>query len=345
VRILIRFLSLLALVAAAAPATADRPLFVPVFETDYPEPFILPHGNEFLAYATNAQRGRANVQMAVSTNLVDWALIRDSNRLHDALPVLPSWARGGFTWAPEVIAVGNGFVLYFTAKERASGLQCIGAATSADPRGPFVSQAAQPLVCQRELGGSIDPDPFRDADGRLYLYFKSDGNNPQFRQSTAIFGQRLSPDGLSLVGPAVALARNDLPWEAHVIEAPTMARHGASYALFFSANHYGWEPDQNISVYAIGYAHCEGPLGPCTDAPENPILHSFNTREAGCLSGPGHQGVFQVGARYFLSFHAWAATPECHRAEEPRRYLYVAPLRWQEDTPVIGVSLRPVGRH
>ena len=126
-----------------------------------------------------------------------------------------------------------------------------------------------------------------------------------------------------------------------MIEAPTMARHGSSYALFFSANHYGWEPDQNISVYAIGYARCQGPLGPCTDAPENPILHSFNTHEAGCLSGPGHQAVFQVGARYFLSFHAWAATADCHRAEEPRRYLYIAPLGWRDDgTPVIGASLR-----
>ena len=40
------------------------------------------------------------------------------------------------------------------------------------------SDAAEPLVCQTALGGSIDPDPFRDSDGILYLYFKNDGNNP-----------------------------------------------------------------------------------------------------------------------------------------------------------------------
>ena len=344
-RSLFRFLSSLALLLSAAAAAADPPLFVPVFTSDFPDPFILPHGAEFLAYATNAQRNEANVQMAVSTNLVDWAPLRDGGHLHDAMPELPHWARPGFTWAPEVIAVGSGFVLYFTAKERESGLQCIGAATSADPRGPFVSAAEHPLVCQRALGGSIDPDPFRDADGHLYLYYKSDGNNPQFRQSTTIFGQRLSADGLSLAGDPVALLRNDTAWEAHVIEAPTMVRHGNHYAIFYSANHYGWEEDQRLSPYGIGYARCDTPLGPCTDAPENPILHSFNTREAGCLSGPGHQSVFQVGDRYFLSFHAWAATPGC-RKSDPRRYLYVAPLGWRDDTPVIGVSLRPAGeRH
>jgi hypothetical protein len=35
-----------------------------------------------------------------------------------------------------VIAVEGGFVLNFTANEKQSGLQCLGAAFSADPRGP-----------------------------------------------------------------------------------------------------------------------------------------------------------------------------------------------------------------
>jgi hypothetical protein len=81
-------------------------------------------------------------------------------------------------------------------------------------------------------------------------------------------------------------------------------------------------------------------MGPCTDAPSNPILHSFNARDAGCLSGPGHQTVFQVGARSFLAFHAWAATSGC-RKTDPRRYLYIAPLAWRSGEPVISVSLRP----
>jgi beta-xylosidase len=269
--------------------------------------------------------------------------VKDGGKLHDAMPDLPPWAREGFTWAPEVLRVPTGFVLYFTAKERSSGLQCIGTAFSIDPKGPFTSDAAAPLVCQRDTGGTIDAAPFRDADGKLYLYYKNDGNNPQFRKPTDLFAQRLSGDGMRLEGEPVALLRNDTPWEAHVIEAPTMVRTQSGYAMFFSANHYGWEVDQRLSPYAMGYARCEGPMGPCKDAPKNPILYSYNNREAGCLSGPGHQSVFNVGARQFISFHAWAATPGCRKLDD-KRYLYVAPLLWKDGAPQIGVSLRPTAK-
>lgn len=318
-------------------------MFVPVFHSNFPDAFILRNGDEFLAYATNAEGHQANVQMAHSTNLVDWEPVSDGRRLHDAMPVLPPWAREGFTWAPEVLRTETGYVLHFTAKERTSGLQCVGAAFSTDPRGPFVSQETQPLVCQTSLGGTIDSSPFRDADGQLYLYYKNDGNNPRFRQRTQIYVQRLTPDGLHVTGEPAALATNDQPWEAHVIEAPTMVRHQGRYTLFYSANHFGWEPDQNISVYAIGYATCRGPMGPCTDAAENPILHSFNDRQAGCLSGPGHQSVFDVGEHQLIAFHAWAASRDCHLATPVRRELYVAPLRWDGDRPLVAPSLRPGG--
>lgn len=204
------------------PAVDGRP-FVPVYRTDFPDPFILPHDGAYLAYATNAQRLQANVQMAQSANLIDWEPVRNGERLHDAMPVLPAWVEPGFTWAPEVMRIGDHYVLYFTARERRSGLQCTGVARSRDPRGPFVSEAPEPLVCQRDLGGTIDASPYRDADGQLYLYYKNDGNNPRARKPTDIFVQRLTPMA-RLTGAANALLRNDTAWEAHVIESPTMVR-------------------------------------------------------------------------------------------------------------------------
>ncbi len=330
---------MMALTATTALACeADQP-FVPVFRTDFPDAMIIYDGGAFLAYATNAQGDRANIQMAGSTDLVNWELIQDGSRLHDAMPVLPPWAIRGRTWAPEVIKTAAGYVLHFTAHDRKSDLQCLGAAFSAGPLGPFVSTATEPLVCQTELGGTIDSHPFRDADGELYLYYKSDANNPKFGKDTDIFVQRLSPDALSVEGEPVALLRNDAAWEAHVIEAPTMVRRGDGYVLFFSANHFGWETHQRLSPYAMGYARCSGPMGPCTDATANPILNSYNDRDAGCLSGPGHQSVFAVGERHFISFHAWAATKGCRRADNVR-HLYVAPLLWNGDAPRLGISLR-----
>ncbi len=321
------------------PASADRqPLFVPVFSTNFPDPFILPTGGGFLAYATNANEGRANVQMARSDNLVDWSFVRDGKGLHDAMPDLPPWAKEGWTWAPEVIRHLDHYLLYFTARERRSDKQCVGVARSDDPLGPFTSVATEPLACQREEGGSIDPNVFRDDDGKLYLYFKNDGN--AIGRRTDIHVQPLSQDGLSLTGQPVSLLTNDQSWEAHVVESPTMVRQDDQYVLFFSANHFGWEPHQRLSPYAMGYARCDGPLGPCVDAPENPILHSYKDREAGCLSGPGHQAVFEFAGRQFIVFHAHGATSGCRRADLGR-YMYIAPLLWENGIPKIGISLRP----
>lgn len=338
--------ALLASVVIAAPAgdddeTSPARSMVPVFRIDFPDPFILRHDGRFFAYATNATELRANVQMAESTNLTAWrSLKRPDGTLHDAMPQLPAWAQPGWTWAPEIGRIGERFVLYFTARERQSDLQCVGVATASDPRGPFVGDDSGPLVCQRDEGGTIDASAFVDRDGQRYLYFKSDGNNPRVLRPSRIFVQKLSTDGLTLVGEPRSLLRNDRHWEWRVVESPTMVRNGeGGYTLFFSANHFGWENDQRLSNYAMGYARCESAMGPCVKAPENPILRSYNTRRVGCLSGPGHQTVLQHGGRTFLVFHAWAATRTCQPAGRGR-YMYIAPLAWRGDTPVIGNSLR-----
>jgi beta-xylosidase len=334
----LRCLAPLALAAAAPASAAEPPAFVPVLETDFPDPFVLLAGGTFYAYATNTDHGERNVQLASSANLADWSLVKDSDgKPRDAMPELPPWAKRGWTWAPEVMKTGGGYLLYFTAKEKKTGLQCVGVAASADPRGPFTSDAAEPLVCQRDLGGTIDSSPFRDSDGKLYLYFKNDGN--AVHKPVQIWVQPLAADGLSVSGEAVALLKPDAAWEGSVIEAPSMARIGDSYALFYSANDFAWPESMRLSPYGIGYATCRTPQGPCTDAPDNPLLHSFNA-SVGCLSGPGHQALFQVGPRWFIAFHAWSASPNCHPLDW-KRFLYVAPLIWKDGKPAVGISLRP----
>src|SRR6476661_6067287 len=150
-----------ALLAPVASVAAD-PSFVPVFREDFPDAFVLLHGSEFIAYATN---NGPNVPMAISKDLVHWAFVGDSNgKQRDALPRLSSWAKTGFTWAPEVMQLGNRYLLYYTASDKRKNMQCIGVATAADPFGPFVDNSPEPIVCQTALGGSIDASPFRDAD-------------------------------------------------------------------------------------------------------------------------------------------------------------------------------------
>ena len=334
--------SALLFLCVSAPAAAEDPPFVPVFEEDFPDPFVLEHEGRYFAYATNPAKARQNVQMATSPDMARWEHVRDpkdGKTLHDALPTLPAWAKKGRTWAPEVLKTQGGYILYFTARHDKTEQQCVGAATSASPLGPFVSTSAEPLICQHSLGGTIDASPFRDSDGQLYLYFKNDGNHPSARKPTEIFGQRLAPDGLSVVGEPVSLLKNDKEWEGHVVEAPTMVRTTAGYRMLFSANDFGWPDDLRLSPYAIGYALCSGPLGPCADAPENPILYSYSDKKLGCLSGPGHQTIFQAGGRTYVVFHAWRATSGCRR-NDWERWMYVAPLSWRDGKPIIAPSVR-----
>jgi hypothetical protein len=89
----------------------------------------------------------------------------------------------------------------------------------------------------------------------------------------------------------------------------------------------------------MGFAMCRTALGPCTDSPANPILYSYNNREAGCLSGPGHQAVFRAGGGTFIAFHAWAADRACRKAED-KRFMYIAPFGWENGKPLIAPSLR-----
>ena len=334
---LFRSIILLAgIIALGAPSAGPaEPSFVPVHKDNFPDPHIVLHNGEFIAYATNSG---INLPMMTSTDLVRWTeVVRADGKRLDGMPALAPWVEEGRTWAPEVMRVGSKWLLYYTARHGKRKVQCLGVAAADNPKGPFRDSSAEPVVCQYGEGGTIDANPFRDADGKLYLYYKSDGN--AVGKTTYIWGQRLTDDGLKVTGDAVPLIQDDAKWEWKLVEAPAMVRSPGGYQMFYSAAYYGWDPNERLSRYATGYANCAGPLGPCKDAPENPLLHSFNDREAGCLSGPGHPSIFSVGARYFMAFHAWAATSGCRKAAD-ERYLYVAPLFWKDGKPQLGPSLR-----
>lgn len=323
--------------ATAAPA-ARKPVFVPVLRENFPDAFVMQEGpSSFIAYSTNSGE---NVPMAVSTDLAKWEFLKDaSGRKADAMPTLAPWVKPGFTWAPEVMKIGSSYVLYYTANHRKQDKQCIGAAISNSPRGPFVDRSAEPMICQFDLGGSIDASPFRDRDGKLYLYWKADGN--RIGKRSRLWGAPLAGDGLKLAGQPRDLGLTDEDaWEQRVIEAPTMIRTPDGLVMLYSGGFFGWNDGQRLSPYAMNWAKCEGVLGPCRDAGPKPILYSFNDPNgAGCLSGPGHQSVFRANGGTFISFHGWSATKGC-RKDKDARFLYVAPFGWDKHAPVIAPGLR-----
>ena len=223
---------------------------------DIPDPFVVPLDGVYFMFASEETFYGPNVPLMVSDSLTSW-----SGPNLDALPVLPKWAGPGFTWSPDVRYVDGRWVMWFNAAVASAGFggtKCIGVATSTSVIGPYVSKAPEPLVCQLDQLGSIDPRSFIDQQGHLWLLWKSD-DNADLAASThsTIYAQRLSADGLHLMGQPTALLTADQTWEGRIVEAPDMVHAGGHDWLFFSGNWF------NQPSYAIGLAECAGPAGPC----------------------------------------------------------------------------------
>ena len=254
---------------------------------DFPDPSVTTVGDTYYAYGTNGSTG--TVQTLSSTDLVAWTVLRP------AFEALPGWAQPGRTWAPTVVQVGTTFVLYYTVRVKGTGRQCISAAVSAQPTGPFVDASWGPLVCQAALGGSIDPSTYRDDFGVLHLIWKSEGEVVGGRAQ--IWSQDLTPDGLALAGQPVHLLTADRAWQDRVIENPSMFRLDGAWVLTYSGNRW------NTAAYATGYAICAGPLGPCLAPVDGIVL-----RSGPVLEGPGGaQHFLSTDGRPMLAYAAWDA--------------------------------------
>jgi beta-xylosidase len=261
----------------------------PVYRGDFADPYVVLAGSTYYAYSTNTRT--ANVPVLRSLDLTHWTVAGD------ALPDLPSWAESGrrLTWAPAVLEASGRYLLFFSTRDALSDRQCIGRAESASPIGPFVDQNPGPVICQAQLGGSIDPSLVRDTTGQVYILWKNDGNC--CGQPVMLWSQRLSADGRALLGQPTELLQRDQPWEGPLIEGPTMWEEDGVWHLLYSANR--WDSDR----YATGYATCVSPLGPCRKTYAGPVMAS-----GGEIAGPGGAETFvDLEGRRWLAYHAWTA--------------------------------------
>ena len=302
--------------AAGLPAVlAAEPVAAPaaLASSDVPDPFVLTTDGQYYAFATN---NLGNVPVRRSADLTAWGAATE------ALPVLGRWAVPGRTWAPAVLARWPVYVLFYTAQDRHTGLQCVGRAVSRLPQGPYVDLWDLPIVCQVHRGGSIDASPFVDG-WTPYLYWKSEGV-PAARgaEPPRLWVQQLSDDGLHLVGRGVELARADRAWEGGVVEAPSMVREAGRYVLLYSGNRW------DTSAYAVGWASCRSAVGPCTKA-AGPLL-----RSGARGLGPGGQEAFRdLGGRLWLAYHAWGGHVGYPRGARTMR---LQPLAVRDGVPVVG---------
>jgi GH43 family beta-xylosidase len=306
---------LLASPASSGLAPPRPPYANPVMAFDCPDPGVIgvPKGGQ-ASYDVVCTGGSFPIRS--SRNLVSWTDTKAA-----VLPGgKPPWAaNGNRNWAPEIHAVDQGFVAYFTTVNGANVLS-IGAAHATDVLGPY-TPGDGPLV--QDPLGVIDATFFEDGDGSRYLFYKIDGNSKG--KPTPIYARQLAKDGLSFAAGSSAtkvLVNDPATWEGGVVEAPWVVRHEGSYYLFYSGNSYDHH-------YRTGVARATSLLGPYVKHGA-PILGN-NERWV----GPGHGSVVAVGALDYLVYHAWSNAGDGTQLGSAGRQVLVDRIDWQGGWPVI----------
>ena len=281
-----------------------------LIDQDFPDPDVNRFGDTYYAYATNT--GGRNLPVATAPSVDGPWSVSDA----DALPQLGAWAQPGRTWAPEVSQrPDGGYLLYYTAHSINPDRQCLGAAVSDSPLGPFEPVGDGPLVCPADLGGAIDAGTYSEGDDHFLLY-KTDGNAVGLRPG--IYLQRTTPDGLTFDGDAVRIVDNDQDAERGIIEAPVLVKQGDHWVLLYAAGEY-WN-----GSYYTGYATSTSITGPYEKA-YRPLMSNLSLDHA--VDGPGGADIVRGDTGDHIVFHG--------HLPSGGRGVYAADLGWANDFPVV----------
>jgi len=320
-------LAALCLINSAVAAPLKRSTSGPRITSDFPDPSILRIGSTWYALGTQSLYDYKNVhiQVASSSDFNNWGLWQGT----DALPNLPSWVDSSDprVWAPDVIQVGDRFVLYFAAATNSDGgYHCVGTATSNSITGPY-TPSNDPFACPTGQGGAIDASGFVESDGTRYVVYKIDANakghggscnnGVQPIVSTPIMIQKVGSDGISKIGDPVQILANEAE-DGPLVEAPSLIRDGSGkYVLFYSS---GCFVDDS---YTTKYATSSSPYGPFTRAPNNPLL---STGKNG-LHGPGGLDAGLDGVH--VAFHGRSTSGD------GRRFMYTGIISVDDTTVTV----------
>jgi len=281
------------------PTVVDRP--DEVWPQAAPDPDLVRFGSTWYLYATGSEYGNHISVLRSSSAHPTGGWSTTTGRPHGstALPNPPSWQTANTQWAPGVYAWRGRYVLFYAARVHAHGKWCITVAVSSRPEGPFIDSSSGPMICQLDLGGSIDPHPFVDADGKPWLHWKN--NDGSTADVSRVWAAPLDlATGTRVAGPVrEVMAKNTqlYTWQS-TLDNPQMILSGGLHYLFYASG--DWQDD----TYRIGYAVCGSPVGPCRSG-DQPILQSY-----GDAAGPAGGTVEQAAdGSWWISYHAWH--PSC----------------------------------
>jgi hypothetical protein len=258
--------------AAPARASVTAPARISDPTVTQPDPAITwdPASKVYRMYTSATLYGFVP-EWKSSTLTGPWTFVRD------ALPVRSAWAIYDFTnWAPEVANVNGVWTMWGSAAMGSAF--CLYRATAKTAAGPFVPDPRL-MPCDVAITGDIDPTMVHFS-GQWWLIYKTNGNGAGVPDTFVSI--RIGSDGW-ITGPSHVVMTATEPWEAGMIEAPSMVDNNGQWWVVFSAG----DPFIASPTYHVAAAPCEGPTGPCNI---NSVVSLVTTNAQG--SGPGEQSVF-----------------------------------------------------
>lgn len=362
---------------AQAPAQVKQPAGIQTatyknpLNVSFGDPYVLYDAKSKLYYmygtGGGAKKGFATYS---SPDLVNWK--NEGQVFYGDTP--GSWDMAAF-WAPEVYLVKGKYHMFYSAQWRDNPTRelenfRIGVAVADKPTGPFKNISDKPLF---DPGYPIiDANVYFDKNGRMYLYYsrccykhpvqsevadwaKKTGLYQEIEESW-VYGVELKPDFSGVIGepvlllrPPVKMSDTQAEWESRSVTSKEVNRrwtegsytfkHGNTYYMMYSANHFGGEN------YAVGYATAKSPLGPYKKASNNPVLEK-NTATGGEVTGTGHNSIAWSpdGKQMFCVYHGRT------KASGKDRVVFIDNMKIQKDGklvvegPTTGVKQMPLGR-
>jgi len=235
----------------------------------------------------------------------------------------PTWVaqavprnRWMYYWAPDIIHLGNRYLLYYAVSSFGRNDSAIGLATNPtlDPADPGYKWTDQGIVVQsaaKDNYNTIDPAACVDAQGRLWLAFGSFWSGIKLIQLEPQTGKRIATHS-----PNYSLAFNDS------IEASYLYRHDNYYYLFVN---WGLCCRGTNSTYEIRVGRSRQITGPYLDEDGVDLVTGGGSsflNTSGPFIGPGQAGIFSENGTNWFSCHFYNG--EQHGVSQ----LAILPLDW-----------------
>jgi arabinan endo-1,5-alpha-L-arabinosidase len=236
----------------------------------------------------------------------------------------PAWTdqavpghRGNNFWAPDIIHLGDRYLLYYAVSTFGKRVSAIGLATNPtlNPNDPEFQWTDCGLVIQSATTNdfnTIDPAIFQDGDGKLWMSFGSFWSGIKLIQLDPKTGKRIAPDS-----PIYSLAHNDS------IEASYIYRHDDFNYLFVN---WGLCCRGTNSTYEIRVGRSKKITGPYFDADGVDLLNDGGSpflKTSGPFIGPGHAGIISENGTNWFSCHFYDGT------RRGMSTLAMLPLQWK----------------